>query len=108
MKWVLVHPGSYKFVEDSDERPAVKLKSPNKHFKYAPSLKYIPTWRKYEEAMTHPLSKNQGEATDKFVAEREHQMKTDPIAKRWEESRKERVAKDKPAWRKAMIRKGEV
>jgi hypothetical protein len=46
--------------------------------------------------MTHPDSKVQGKATDMFNAERDHEMKTDPRAKKWEESRRERLAKDKP------------
>jgi hypothetical protein len=71
-------------------------------------VKFSPSWKKYEEAMKHPDSKVQGEATDKFLAEREHAMKTDPQARRWEESRKASLAKDKPQWIRHMQKKGEL
>lgn len=106
MKWVQVREGNYKYVEDEDERPAVRLK----HKRMFPNfiLAYSPSWRRYETAMVHPDSKNQGEATDKFVAEREHEMKTDPKAKRWEEGRKAEWVKAKPAWRKRMMQEGKI
>jgi len=33
--------------------------------------------------MKHQLSKDQVTPGDKFLAEREHQLKIDPVAKRW-------------------------
>jgi hypothetical protein len=95
MKWIQSAPGSYKLVDDTDERPAVKLP----HKKYGPiHTPFIPSWKKYEEAMRHPDSKQQGVATDKFMAERDHALRTDPQAKKYEESRKARWAADKPQW----------
>ena len=88
-------PGSYNLVDDSDERPAVKL--PHRGIGTLHTT-FSPSWKKYEEGMKNPNSKNQGEYTDKFIAEREHALKTDPQAKRWEEGRKESWAKDKPQW----------
>ena len=95
MKWVMKSPGNYKLVDDTDERPAVKL--PSKKYG-VPHVAYVPSWKKYEEAMRHPDSKQQGVAVDKFMAEREHALKTDPQARKYEESRKARWAADKPQW----------
>ena len=95
MKWIQSAPGNYKLVEDTDERPEVKLPSKTVG---APHVAYVPSWKKYEEAMRHPDSNQQGVATDNFMAEREHAIKTDSQAKRYEESRKARWAKDKPQW----------
>jgi len=92
MKWIQSAPGNYKLVEDTDERPEVKLPSKTVG---APHVAYVPSWKKYEEAMRHPDSNQQGVASDKFIAEREHAIKTDPQAKRYEESRKARWAADK-------------
>jgi hypothetical protein len=99
MKWVLLSPGNYKLVDDEDERPAVKLPShkPGKIF-----TPFAPSWKKYEEGMKHPDSPNQGEYADKFIAEREHQLKVDPQAKKWEESRKAVWAREKPQWVKQL------
>jgi hypothetical protein len=95
MKWVLHSPGSYRLVDDSDERPAVKL--PSRKFG-VPSTRFNPSWKKYEEGMKHQDSKTQVESGDKFMDERDHAMKTDPQAKRWEDSRKASLARDKPQW----------
>jgi hypothetical protein len=106
MKWVLVRPGLHRLVEDSDDRPAVKLKS--KGVPKGLHTPYTPPWKKYELGMTHPDNNKQGEYTDKFNDVREHEMKTDPVAKRWEESRKERLAKDKPYWVKEQMKKEQM
>jgi len=45
-------------------------------------------------------------ATDSFLGERDYQTKRDPQAARWEASRKERLAKDKPAWVKWATQRG--
>ena len=95
MKWIQSAPGNYKLVEDTDERPEVKLPSRTVG---APHIAFVPPWKKYEEAMKHPDSKQQGVATDKFMAEREHAIKTDPQARKYEESRKARWTADKPQW----------
>jgi hypothetical protein len=95
MKWVMKSPGNYKLVDDTDERPAVKLPSQKVGSFYNP---FTPSWKKYEEAMRHPDSNQQGVATDKFMAERDHALRTDPQAKKYEESRKARWVADKPQW----------
>lgn len=59
---------------------------------------FTPSWKKYEEAIYKGDAKTQEEASDKFLAEREHELKTDPQARRWEESRKKAAAKDKPTY----------
>lgn len=101
-KWVQSSPGRHKLVEDDDERPAVKLKKR----KGAPVIKFVPSWKKHEKEMNLPHigDKDQMDATDKFMSERDHAMKIDSKARRWEESRKETLAKNKPAWRKKMMR----
>ena len=95
MKWVLNSPGNYRLVDNDDERPEVKL--PGKKLG-TPHIAYTPSWKKYEEGMHHPDNKKQAASGDKFFAEREHALKTDPQARRYEESRKEAWAKEKPQW----------
>jgi len=104
MKWITISPGHYRLVDDSDERPSVKLRSKSG----APVIKYTPPWKVYEEGMKHQLSKDQVTPGDKFLAEREHQLKIDPVAKRWEDSRKASWDKDKPSWRREMMKKGVI
>lgn len=100
MKWITVRPGNYKLVEDDDPRPEVKLPSrPG-----APSTHFSPSWKKYEAGVFLGNAKQQEEYSDKFMAERAHAIKTDPQARRWEESRRKSVAKDKAAWRKERMK----
>lgn len=103
MKWVQVRDGSYKFVEDSDSRPAVKLSSKRLGVPFTP---FQPSWKKHESEMWNDDKRKSIAATDRFIEEREHEVRIDPRAARWEASRKERVAKDKPAWRKWAQRRG--
>lgn len=103
MKWVLVRDGSYKYVTDDDARPSVVL--PNKPLGSI-FIPYNPSWKKYESEMWNDDKKRSIPATDKFIDEREHETRTDPKAARWEKSRKERVAKDKPAWVKWAKQRG--
>jgi len=103
MKWVLKHYGTYKLVEDSDPRPEVKLPNKGMGKIFTP---YSPSWKKHEKNMWHEDTKTSQEATDKFIEEREHEIKTDPKAARWEKSRKATWEKDKPAWRKWATKKG--
>lgn len=102
-KWIMASPGNYKLVDDSDERPAVKL--PSKTIG-VPHIGFTPSWKKYEEGMKHQDSKNQVDYTDKFMAERDHAIKTDPRAKRWEEGRKKEWANAKPEWVKKLNNAG--
>ena len=69
---------------------------------------FAPSWRKYESGMWGEDNKTAQSQADKFLTEREHEIKTDPRAARWEKSRKERWAKDKPAWVKMKQKKGEL
>lgn len=56
---------------------------------------FTPSWKKYEEKIFKGTPQEQTEASTNFIAEREHQIKVDPQAKRWEEGRKKEVAKEK-------------
>jgi CDP-glycerol glycerophosphotransferase (TagB/SpsB family) len=103
MKWVKVRDGVHKLVEDSDERPAVKL--PNKKIGI-PFIPYSPSWRKYEEGMHSDNAKTSIESSEKFEKERDHTIKTDPQAARWEKSRKERWQKDKTYYVKKVEEAG--
>jgi hypothetical protein len=107
MKWVKVTHGTYKYVEDSDDRPAVTL-SKKPIDGRSISTPYIPPWGKYEEGMKHPDSKHQDIYADKFIAERDFQVRTDPKAKRWEASRKADWEKEKPNWVKMKIKEDSV
>ena len=103
MKWVKVRDGVHKLVEDSDERPAVKL--PNKKIG-VPFIPYSPSWRKYEAGMHSDDTKTSIESSEKFEKEREHEMKTDSTARAWEKSRKESWQKDKPYYVKKVEEAG--
>jgi len=103
MKWVLKSPGQYKLVDDDDPRPEVNL--PSKAG--APNVHTPPSWAKYEAGMHHPDPKIQDDASEKFLMARADEMRRDPAAKRREESRKQSVMKDKPAWRKDNLHKME-
>ncbi len=103
MKWVNVRDGVHKLVEDSDERPAITL--PNKKIGI-PFIPYSPSWKKYEQDMHSDNSKVAAKATDKFMAERDHAIKTDRIAKSWEDGRKQSWAKDKPYYVKKVEEAG--
>ena len=67
------------------------------------SVGFVPAWRKYEEGMKHPDSKDQVTSGDKFVAERKHELETNPQAKRWETGRKKAWDSAKPAYVKKQI-----
>ena len=70
------------------------------------SISFSPSWKKYEKSIWHEDTKTSQESTDKFIEEREHEIKTDPKAARWEKSRKATWDKDKPAWRKWATKRG--
>lgn len=63
-------------------------------------VKFSPSWKRYERQLREGTPQQQQEAAEKFTAERDHAMKTDPQARRWEESRKRYYAKQKPGWAK--------
>lgn len=96
MKWVFVSPGQYKFVSDEDPRPEVKL--PDKEG--IPNFVVAPPWGRHEDAMHSGVPEVERKATEAFLDEREQTMKTSTKWAKWERSRKERLAKDKPIWRK--------
>jgi len=104
VKWVELSPGRYKLVEDDDSRPAVKLKSRIG----TPNVKFNPSWGKYEQNYwtPDPDVNSSNDLTDKFLDEREHQLKVNPKAKRWEEGRKKEWARNKPYWVKQQREKG--
>ena len=105
MKWVQVRDGSYKYVNDNDPRPSVELHKRQIGDTY---VKFTPSWKKYEQNYwtPDPERTSDNKTTDKFLAERDHETKTDPKARRWEDSRKKEWARNKPAWRKQMATKG--
>ena len=70
-----------------------------------PKTSYSPSWRKYEEDAHNPEDANKAlDASDKFIKERDHELKTNPQARRWEESRKASIAKEKPKWTKERLK----
>lgn len=64
-------------------------------FFYSMPTKYTPTWAIYEKDLQHPDPKIAEEAYDNFHREREAEMARNPQARKWEEDRKKRVAKEK-------------
>lgn len=102
-KWVKIRDGKYKYVPDSDSRPSVTLPTKKLGPVYIP---FKPSWGKYERDMWNDDKDKSMKASDRFIDEREHETKTDPKAARWEASRKERWAKDKPEWRKWATKRG--
>jgi co-chaperonin GroES (HSP10) len=68
-----------------------------------PNLKYTPEWKKYEADLKSEDRETSLKASEKFEAERNHQMKVDAKARRWETSRKEHLAKLKPQWAKKVV-----
>jgi hypothetical protein len=107
MKWIQSSPGSYRLVDDSDERPAVKL--PNRRFTEGPTkelkVKFLPSWKKYEEKMHHGTPAEQREASELFTAEREKEINTSRQASSWEKGRREWFQKQKHDWRQKEIQK---
>jgi hypothetical protein len=101
LKWVEIRSGKYALVEKDDPRPAVNLKTRIG----PPNVAFTPSWKKYENPMFVGDAKSTVEASDKFVAEREHAIKVDPKAARWEKSRKEWFGKQKHNWRNNEIAK---
>jgi co-chaperonin GroES (HSP10) len=67
------------------------------------STKLDVPWGKYEAGVHSEDTKTQIEQTDKFLAEREHALETDPKIKQWEEDRKKAWEKDKPTWKKKQM-----
>jgi DNA-directed RNA polymerase subunit RPC12/RpoP len=63
------------------------------------STPVVPSWRRYEHQINTP------EGADKFIKEREHQVKTDPQMAKWEKSRKNWFQKQKHNWRNKEIKK---
>jgi|GEM_PF-5224949 len=59
---------------------------------------FTPSWKKYEKDLHSEDIETNLKASDAFEAERNHALETDPEARKWEASRRERVAKDKPQW----------
>lgn len=100
MKWVEKHPGTYAFVNDDDPRPAVDL--PEKEG--VPLIISKPPWAVSESQIHDPNlgGDKQFEAAEHFDEERKKWTGGGKWA-RWEKSRKERAAKDKPAWRKERM-----
>ena len=101
LKWVEIRSGRYTLVDQDDPRPEVNLKTRIG----PPNIAFTPSWKKYETPMFIGDPKKQAEAADKFNEEREHAIKTDVKAARWEKSRKEWFGKQKHNWRNNEIAK---
>jgi hypothetical protein len=97
-KWVEIRSGRYTLVPIDDPRPEIHLK--DKAMDGAPNIAFTPSWKKYETPMFIGDGHAQYEASEKFTAEREHAIKTDPKAARWEKSRVEWFHKQKHNWSK--------
>lgn len=100
MKWVKISDGKHKLVPDSDPRPedtefANRTTPPG-----SPHIAFKPSWAVFEPSMRSHDPKVQRAATDLFMAERTRETAMSSKARRWEQSRKESWAKDKPTWRK--------
>lgn len=64
-----------------------------------PNTPYNPTWAKYEKDANNQDDANRAlEASDKLLAEKEHELKINIKARKWEEDRKKEWAKAKPKW----------
>ena len=69
---------------------------------------FKPAWAKYEKDIRSGDAKKARLATEAFTQTREKELKNDATLRRWEKSRKESVAKDKPKWVKERIKKEEA
>lgn len=68
-----------------------------------PKLKYTPSWKIYEKDLHSEDPDVARKAADQFYFERQNELRNDPQARRWEESRREMVVKDKPIWKKQRL-----
>lgn len=73
-----------------------------------PNTTFDPSWKKHEKGVHSEDTKTQIKETDKFLAERDHELARNPQAKRWEESRVKAWAKDKPQWAKKRLKAEEA
>ena len=107
-KWIEAKLGTYKLVDINDPRPAVEMPSKFKEAvgKKTTTTPFNPSWKKYEKGMWSGDKETSIAQTDKFLDERDHAVKTDPRAKRWEAGRKQEWAKNKRYWAKDMVHKG--
>lgn len=62
------------------------------------ATKFHPSWKSYEKQLHDSDPKKAEEASDKFYLDRKHELEVDPRARKWEESRKQSAAKEKPEW----------
>lgn len=69
------------------------------------NTKFNPSWKQHEKDIHSDDADVARAAADRFEMERNHEMRTDPQARRWEESRRKEVAKEKPIWKKEQLKK---
>jgi hypothetical protein len=98
---------NYSHQEWSEEQEPIELQcdacdKTTKSF----SIPFVPSWGKYEEGMHSDDKKFALDSSEKFEQEREHAMRTDPKAARWEKGRKEGWQKDKPYYAKKVQEAG--
>lgn len=68
-------------------------------------LAYKPEWAKYEKDISNPDPVIASRAAEAFDETRKQELKNDPQARKWEQSRKEAFLKDKPEYTKQRIAK---
>lgn len=66
-------------------------------------MKYEPGWKQYENDLHSEDADKAREAAIAFDETRQHELKNSTTARRWEQSRKEAWAKEKPEWKKQQI-----
>jgi co-chaperonin GroES (HSP10) len=69
------------------------------------NLAYKPEWAKYEKDLTNPDPEIARKAAEAFDEVRAEELKNNPEAREWEQSRKEAFLKDKPEFVKQRLAK---
>lgn len=106
-KWIETSPGRYKTVPLSDPRPTKT--PPKKELGRGPFVISAVPWAAMESAMHDGTNHDkQRAATDAFIDERSKWTATSTKYRKWEQGRKAEWAKNKPTWRKKMMKEGRV
>lgn len=72
---------------------------------FMPKVKYSPDWKRFEDKMRSDDPEEAIKAGEAFIEERELSLKNDAKARRYEASRKQAWADEKPQWKKEQLRK---
>lgn len=68
------------------------------------NVRFDPTWKKFEKDIYSDDSNKARQAAEAFDETRKQELKTSESARRWEKSRRESVAKDKPTFVKNRLK----